>query len=95
MDDIADPVGAGEADLGDLRYRHALGREQDHLGAPPGHHRSGAAADDPYQPSAFVVIDLSHAYSFCHSTRLTDPVADTPQPVGVSARTGKGSRVRQ
>ncbi|WP_206022914.1 hypothetical protein, partial [Rhodococcus zopfii] len=25
----------------------------------------------------------------CHRSRLTDPVADTPQPVGVSARTGQ------
>ena len=35
---VADPVGAGEGDLGDLGDVHALGAEQHHLRPPPGHH---------------------------------------------------------
>src|SRR5690606_8674563 len=88
VDDVADPIGAGEGDFGDLCHRHALGGEQDHLDAPPGHHRSGATADDPHQPLTFVIVEFSHSYSFCHSTRLADAVVDTPQPVGVSTETG-------
>jgi hypothetical protein len=44
---VTDPVGAGEGDLGDLADVHALGAEQDHLGAPPGDHRPGAPPHDP------------------------------------------------
>jgi hypothetical protein len=47
VDHIADPVVAGERHLGDLRHAHALGGQQHHLRAPPGHHRPGASADDP------------------------------------------------
>jgi hypothetical protein len=37
---------------------------------PPGHHRAGATADDPQQPSALIVVDLADAYSFCHPHSL-------------------------
>jgi hypothetical protein len=38
VDHIPDPVRAGERHFGDLRHRHALGGQQDHLGTSPGHH---------------------------------------------------------
>ncbi|MEY9490902.1 hypothetical protein RKD26_006781 [Streptomyces calvus] len=60
------PVFAGERHLGDPRHRHALGGQQDHLGSPPGHHRPGATADDPQQPSALVIVDLAYTYSLGH-----------------------------
>jgi hypothetical protein len=58
VDHIPHPVGAGEGHLGDLRYRHALRGQQDHLGPSPRHHRAGAAADSPQQPISLIVIDL-------------------------------------
>jgi hypothetical protein len=67
VDHIADPVGAGEGHLGNLRYGHALDRQQHHLRAPPGHHRSGAPTDDPQQSPAFVVVDLTDSYAFSHA----------------------------
>jgi hypothetical protein len=70
VDHIPDPVVAGERHLGDLCHGHALRGQQHHLGPPPGHHRPGAPADDPQQPSALVVIDLTHVYSICHPHRL-------------------------
>jgi hypothetical protein len=66
VDHVPDPIRTGEGDLSDLRHRHALRGQQHHLGPAPGHHRPGAAADDPQQSSALVVIDLTDAYSFCH-----------------------------
>jgi hypothetical protein len=41
VDDVADPVGAGEGHLGDLGYGHPLGAQQDHLRPPPRDHRPG------------------------------------------------------
>jgi hypothetical protein len=41
------------------------------LGTSPGHHCPGSPADDPKQPSAFVIVDLAHTYSFCHPDRVT------------------------
>lgn len=78
VDHIADPVIAGERHLGDLRHRHALRGQQDHLGTPPGHHRPGAPADDPKQPSALVIVDL--AYTYTYSFRHPDSVMDTRRP---------------
>jgi hypothetical protein len=56
--------------LGDLRHRHALGRQQHYLDPTPGHHGPGAAADDPHQPPTLIVIDLSDMHSFCHRTTM-------------------------
>lgn len=70
VDHVADPVRAGEGDLGDLRHGHALRGQQHHLSPPPGHHRAGATADDPQHPSALIVVDLADAYSFCHPHSL-------------------------
>lgn len=71
MHHIPDPVRAGERHLGNLRHRHALGGQQDHLGPPPGHYRPGSPADDPKQPSAFVIVDLAYTYSFREPERVT------------------------
>ncbi|MDQ0936393.1 hypothetical protein QFZ49_006368 [Streptomyces turgidiscabies] len=71
MDDVADPVGAGERHLGDLGNVQALRGQQHHLGPSPGHHRPGAPADDPQQPLPLIVIDLSHPASFSHVIILT------------------------
>jgi hypothetical protein len=60
VDDIPDPIGAGEGDLGDLGDRHALGAQQDHLGSAPGDHRPAPAAQDTQQPVAFSLVKLAH-----------------------------------
>ena len=70
--EIADPVFAGERHLGDRRNVHALSGQQHHLGPPPGHHRPAAATDDPYQPPALVIVDLTHPQPFSHRASLGD-----------------------
>jgi hypothetical protein len=71
VDHIPDPVRAGERHLRDLRHGHPLGGQQHHLGPPPGHHGTGTSADDPQQPSALVVIDLTDLHAFSHVIILT------------------------
>jgi hypothetical protein len=71
-DHIADPVLAGERHLRDRRYVHALSRQQHHLRPPPGHQRPTAAAHDPHQPMAFIIIDLTHTHAFGHRPSLKD-----------------------
>src|SRR3712207_2013939 len=66
VDHVADPVGAGERDLGDLRHRHALSREQHHLRPPPGHHRPGAATHDAQQSVALVITDRADLHPVHH-----------------------------
>ncbi|MFB6716823.1 MULTISPECIES: hypothetical protein [unclassified Streptomyces] len=41
----------------------------------PGHHRSGAPAEDPHQASTLVIIDLADAYPFCHLDSLAHSAA--------------------
>jgi len=57
--------------LGDLRHRHALSGQQHHLGPTPGHNRHRAAADEPRQPPALIVTDLSHLHSLGHDWGLS------------------------
>jgi hypothetical protein len=79
MDHIADPVLAGERHLGDPGHVHALGRQQDHLCPPPGHHRPTVAAHDPHQPAALVIIDLTHPQAF-HRPSLEDQPPPAKRP---------------
>jgi hypothetical protein len=71
-DHIAHPVLAGEGHLGDRGHIHALRGQQHHLRAAPGHHRPGAAADDPHQPLSLVIIDLTHPQPLTHRASLGD-----------------------
>jgi hypothetical protein len=92
---VADPVGAGEGDLGDRRHGHALGAQQDHLGSPPGHHRPGRAPQDPQQPLPFLVGDLPNPHPLGHwaSLGMEGPVSATAvgsAPRGMSS-TSDGS----
>ncbi|MFF2811343.1 hypothetical protein ACFVT2_30045 [Streptomyces sp. NPDC058000] len=52
-------------------HRHALRGQQHQLRVPPCHHRAGALADDPQQPPALGIIDLTSPYSLCHAHSLT------------------------
>ncbi len=69
-DHVPDPVRAGERGLGDLRHGHALGGQQHYLGPPPGHHRPGAPAVGPQQPSALGFIDLAGPHALRHRPSL-------------------------
>jgi hypothetical protein len=71
---VADPVGAGEGDLGDLGDAHAVGAEQRHLRPPPGHHRPGRPAHDAQQPVALLVADLPHADPLGHLASSRRPM---------------------
>src|ERR1022692_3325853 len=71
-DHIADPVLAGEGHLRDRGDVHALSGQQHHLRPPPGHHRPAAPADDPHQPPALIIIDLTHPQPFAHRASLED-----------------------
>ena len=66
VDHLADGVGIGEDDLADRRRRHALGREQHDLRAPPRHHRARRPAHDPQQPLTFLVADLAQPHTGRH-----------------------------
>jgi hypothetical protein len=94
MDHITDPVGAGEADLGHLGDRHALGGQQNHLRPTPGHHGSVAPAHDAKQPLPLVVIDLPNPYSLGHPIRMTEVASSDRQSGGVSDQRGKQTQVR-
>ena len=74
-DHIADPVLAGERHLRDRGRVHALRRQQHHLRPPPGHHRPAAPADDPHQPLALVIIDLTHPHTLGHRSSLRGSAA--------------------
>jgi hypothetical protein len=88
MDHIAHMVFAGESHLGDLGHRHALGGEQYHLRSPPGHHRPPAAAHDPQQPTALVIIDLTDPYTFSHPNRGAAPRPRSPTVRTACRKTG-------
>jgi hypothetical protein len=66
VDDIPDPIGAGEGDLGDLGDRHTLGAQQDHLGSPQVDHPPTPPAQDTQQAVAFSLVKLAHLHPFGH-----------------------------
>src|SRR5262249_47769376 len=72
VDHITDPVLAGERHLRDPSNVHALGRQQHHLRPPPGHHRPTIPAHDPHQPTALIIIDLTHPHTVSHRPSLND-----------------------
>ena len=65
---VADAIGAGEGNVCDRRYIHALGGKQHHLGPAPGHHRSGAATHDPKRPVAFLARGVARPDPLGHSS---------------------------
>jgi hypothetical protein len=71
-DHIPNPVLASKRHLRDRHRIHALRRQQHHLRPPPGHYRPAAPADDPHQPPALVIIDLTHPHAFAHPASLKD-----------------------
>jgi len=71
-DHIADPVLAGEGDLRDRRGVHALRGQQHHLRPPPRHHRPAAPPHDPHQPTALIIINLTHPQAICHRPSLPE-----------------------
>lgn len=89
VDHVPDPVGTGERHSGDLRDRHPLGGQQDHLRAPPGHHRSRASAHNAQQPWSLVVIDLANCTRSATRPGVTDAAFPVPQPGGVSDQMGQ------
>ncbi len=80
-DHIPYPVLAGERDLRDRGHIPALSGQQHHLRPPSGHHRPAAPADDPHQPMALVIVDLTHTQTFTHRPSLADQYPrGKPQP---------------
>jgi hypothetical protein len=84
VDHVPDPVRTGERHFGDLPDVHALSGQQHHLGAPPGHHRPRAPADDPQKPPPLVVIDLTDRHALCHQRSLAQTCRPEQHPDGAS-----------
>jgi len=91
MDDLPDPVRAGERHLRDLSRGHALRGQQDHLGTSPGHHRPGASPHDPQQPLPLVIIDLANLHPLGHA-RQSDAVTPTAHRFSPARRRLQGER---
>ena len=69
-DHIPHPVLASDGHLRDRGHVHPLRGQQHHLRPPPGHHRPRSPADDPHQPPALVIVDLTHPHTFSHRPSL-------------------------
>ncbi|MGW3745403.1 hypothetical protein ACWD62_33715 [Streptomyces sp. NPDC005146] len=74
-----------ERHLGDLGHGHDLGRQQHHLGPPPGHHRLGAPADG-LQQARLVNVFVNQAGGF--GAVETEPNRSGVRAGGVAAEAG-------
>jgi hypothetical protein len=60
------PVLARERDPGDGRHIHRLARQQNHLRPPPRHDGPRRPANDPEQPVALLVAQISNPDTLSH-----------------------------
>src|SRR5690348_6462450 len=67
----------------DRGHVHALRGQQHHLRPPPGRHRPAAPADDPHQPMALVIIDLTHPQPLTHRPGPGDQHPQGKRPAGL------------
>ena len=58
----------------------------------PGHHRPAVTAHDPHQPTALVIIDLTHPHTLGHRPSLKDRGAPDQRPAHRANVTGHSTR---